>query len=363
MHTIAWLAWVSLVMTVALITNNPYYLAIVFLSVILVAVLAPKTATAVASFRALLVFGGSLFAVSMLIAVINGNFGDRILFRLPGPELPEWLGGLRLGGPVSAEGLVAAAIRGLAILTVLLAFGVFNGAVSPHRVLRTAPAALFHAGLVVTVGLTLLPATIEDTRRIREMRALRGARTGVRELAPLVVPAVINGLERSMRLAEAMEARGYASSEAPERRYQILGAVSVPFLIAAAWGWYYYEWAQPLALAAAALGAAALVSWVLAMARRSRASRLREEPLQLIDRACVAASIGIIVLTIAGSAGGWLPLKYNPFADLPWPGFSPAGAAIAVSCAWPALRLVLIQAPLPRSQTDDVALAREAMRT
>ncbi|MEX1104139.1 MAG: energy-coupling factor transporter transmembrane component T, partial [Dehalococcoidia bacterium] len=254
MHTIAWVAWVMLVMTVALITNNPYYLAIVFLSVILVAVLAPKTGTGVAGFRALLVLGLGLFAVSMGIAVINGNFGDHILFTLPGPELPEWLGGLRLGGPVSAEGLVAAAIRGLAILTVLLAFGVFNGAVSPHRVLKTAPAALFHAGLVVTVGLTLLPSTIEDTRRIREMRALRGARTGLRELPALVVPSVINGLERSMRLAEAMEARGYAASEPAQRGRQLMGAVSVPLLIAAAWGWYYYAWAQPIAIVVAAAG-------------------------------------------------------------------------------------------------------------
>jgi energy-coupling factor transport system permease protein len=356
-HTLAWVAWVLLVMTVALITNNPYYLAIVFLSVILVAVLAPKTGTAVASFRALLTFGLSLFAVSMVIAVINGNFGDHVLFTLPGPELPEWLGGLRLGGPVSAEGLVAAAIRGLAILTVLLAFGAFNGAVSPHRVLRTAPAALFHAGLVVTVGLTLLPATIEDTRRIREMRALRGARTGLRELPALVVPAVINGLERSMRLAEAMEARGYAASEPPQRGRQVLGALSVPLLIAAAWGWYYYEWAQPLALVAAALGIAALVAWSLAMARGSRTTRLRDEPLHQFDRGCIAFSAAVIAVTVAGSAGGWLPMKYNPFADLPWPEFSPLGAAIAMSCAWPALRLALLPAPEPRNRPEEVTFS------
>ena len=357
MHTAAWLAWVLLVMTVALITNNPYYLAIVFLSVLLVAILAPKTGTGIATFRTLLVFGLSLFAVSMFIAVINGNFGDHILFTIPGPELPEWLGGLRLGGPVSAEGLVAAAIRGLAILTVLLAFGVFNGAVSPQRVLRTAPAALFHAGLVVTVGLTLLPATIEDTRRIREMRALRGARTGVRELAALVVPAVINGLERSMRLAEAMEARGYAASEPPRAGRQLLGAVSVPLLIGAAWGWYYYDWSRPFAAGAAVLGLAALTAWFVAMARGSRTTRLRDEPIHPVDRACIVLSVAVMALAIGGAAGGWLPLKYNPFAGLPWPEFSPAGAAIALSCAWPAVRLALVPATEPRPRAEEVTLA------
>lgn len=209
MHTIAWVGWVTLVMVVALTTTNPYYLGIVLLSVLLVAVLAPKTSTGVTSFRALLVFGVSMLGISVAISVVNGNYGSHELFSILGPELPWWVGGLRIGGPVSGEGLVAALTRGLAILSVLLAFGVFNGAVSPHRVLRTAPAAVFQAGLVVTVGLTLLPSSIEDVRRIREMRALRGARGGLRDLPALVVPAVIGGLERSMRLAEAMEARGY----------------------------------------------------------------------------------------------------------------------------------------------------------
>ena len=120
-----------------------------------------------------------MMLISVAIAVVNGNFGDHILLTIPGPDFPDWIGGLHLGGPVSAEGLIAALIRGLAILCVFLAFAVFNGAVSPQRVLRTAPAALFHAGLVVTVGLTLLPSSVEDVRRVREIRALRGAPSGV----------------------------------------------------------------------------------------------------------------------------------------------------------------------------------------
>jgi energy-coupling factor transport system permease protein len=361
MHTIAWVAWVSLVMAVALTTNNPYYLAIVLLSVLLVAATSPKTSTAIAGFRTLLVFGLSLFAISMAIAVINGSYGDHVLFTMPGPELPDWFGGLRLGGPVSAEGLVAATIRGLAILTVLLAFGVFNGAVSPHRVLRTAPAALFHAGLVVTVGLTLLPATIEDARRIREMRALRGARTGIRELPALVVPIVINGLERSMRLAEAMEARGYAASAETPRPSAVVGALAAPLLIGAAWGWYYYEWSRPFALVAAVLGLAALGWWAWRAARATSATRFRREPLKVMDRLFVAGSVAAIAVTVGGSAGEWLALKYNPFAGLPWPEFSPAGAALALSCAWPALRLAL--APAPSRRPAESPLAPEAART
>ena len=218
MHTVAWLSWIGLVMGVSLTTTNPYALAIVLLCILLVNVLAPRTGTAVAGFRSLLLLGTGLCVISVLVAVVNGNYGNHILFTIPGPQVPWWLGGLRIGGPVSAEGLVAAAVRGIASSACSSPSRVFNGAVSPHRVLRTTPAALFHAGLVVTVGLTLLPSSIEDVRRIREMRALRGAGTGVRSLPALVVPAVIGGLERSMRLAEAMEARGYGTAPAQPRR-------------------------------------------------------------------------------------------------------------------------------------------------
>ena len=363
LHTLAWVAWVMLVMTVGLIANNPYYLAIVFLSVILVALLAPRTGSSVASFRALLLFGTGLFVVSIAIAVVNGNYGDHILFTIPGPNLPDWLGGLRVGGPVSGEGLVAASIRGLAILTVLLAFGVFNGAVSPHRVLQTAPAALFHAGLVLTVGLTLLPSTIQDVRRIREMRSLRGARAGARELPALVVPCVINGLERSLRLAEAMEARGYAAAAPGSRRRDLLGAVSVPLLIAAAWGWYYYEEARAISAIAALAGIAALGAWLWVTSRATQTTRLHGERLHPLDRAFAVASLGLIALTVLGAAGGWLDLKYNPFADLPWPQFSPAGASIAVACAWPAIRFVLVPIPAPARPQQDPARSPEAVRT
>jgi energy-coupling factor transport system permease protein len=363
MHPLAWVAWVSLVMTVALVTTNPLYLGVVFLCVILVSVLAPRTANGIAGFRALLIFGVGMFAVSLLIATVNGNYGDHILFTIPGPAIPHWLGGLRLGGPVSAEGLVAASIRGLAILCVLLAFGVFNGAVSPHSVLRSTPAALFHAGLVVTVGLTLLPASIEDVRRIREMRALRGARAGLRQLPALVVPAVINGLERSMRLAEAMEARGYGAAPPGPRGAQVIGAAAAPLFVVAAWGWYYYEWSRPLALGAALLGLGALAFWGMAAARRRHTTRFNTEPMPAADRACIGLSAGGVALAIVAGSADWFALKYNPFAGLAAPPFSVVGALLALSCAWPAVRIAFAPARASESAEADAVVSAEAVRT
>ena len=328
-----------LVMVVALTTTNPYYLGIVLLSVLLVAVLAPKTATGVTSFRTLLIFGVAMLVISVGISVINGSYGSHELFSIPGPDLPWWFGGLRLGGPVSAEGLVAALTRGLAILSVLLAFGVFNGAVSPHRVLRTAPAAVFQAGLVVTVGLTLLPSSIEDVRRIREMRALRGAHTGLRELPALVVPAVIGGLERSMRLAEAMEARGYGAAPPSPRLPRLAGMASAPLLLAAACGWFYYEQLRLPATIAAVLGVGGFCWWMASAAHGHHTTSLTVEPLSPVDKLLAAASLVLSALTLALALGGWEGLKYNPFAGLPWPKFEIMSAVFPLATAWPAFRL------------------------
>ena len=174
----------------------------------------------------------------------------------------------------------------------------------------------------MTVGLTLLPSSIEDVRRIREMRALRGAGTGVRNLPALVVPAVIGGLERSMRLAEAMEARGYGTAPPQSRATRLSGAMAAPLLLGAASVWYYYISARPLAGVLAALGAASLVAWVWSAAHSRHTTSLHSEPLPPIDALLAIASLAVALFAIAAASAGWVSVKYNPFAALAWPTFS-----------------------------------------
>ncbi len=350
MHAYAWAAWIVVVMAVALTTTNPYYLAVVLLCILLVAVLAPKTASAVAGFRAIATFGAVLFAISLGIALLNGGYGAHVLFTIPSPQLPDWMGGLHLGGPVAAESLVAATLRGMAILCVFLAFGVFNGAVSPHRILRATPAVLFQAGLVVTVGLTLLPSSIEDVWRIREMRALRGARTGVRNLPALVVPAVIGGLERSMRLAEAMEARGYGATTPLPQAARLAAACSAPLWLGAISVWSFapgYRWAAALGGIG---GVACLAAWAWTASRQRHATHLDNDPVGRLDKAFIGLSLAGVVAAIF--AQSWLGSGYDPFAGLPAPPFKLPGALLSVSCAWPALRLLLEVEPRAADQVS-----------
>lgn len=335
MHAGAWVAWVLMVMTIALVTTNPLYLCLLLLSILVVAAFAPRSATGALGFRVLFIGGFLLLGFSALIATINGGAGDRVLFTMPGPGLPSWLGGLSLGGPVTAENMTAALTRGLAILCVFLGFAIFNGAVSPHRVLRLGPAALFHAGLVLTVGLTLLPSTIADFRRLREMRQLRGGGAGIRHIPSLLAPAVIGGLERAFRLAEAMEARGYAAPPPMPLRARLAGFAAAPLALVAGWVWLYADALTALAAALAAAAMGTLVYWGVATSRARHTTKMRAESLAPLDIAGIAAALTVIGAALSARATGWTDLTYNPFAGLPSPSLEVAGMALMLLVLWP----------------------------
>lgn len=350
MSTVAWAAWVALVTATALTATNPYVLGILLAAVALVAVAAPRTERAGLGLRVMLALGLGLFAFSIGAAMLNTGFGERTLFTLPRAGAPDWLGGLALGGDVTAEALTAGALRGAVVLAVLLGFAVFSGAVSAHAVLRLAPAALFHAGLVVAIGLALLPATVADLRRIREMRALRGHPTGVRGLPALVVPAVMGGLDRAMRFAEAMEARGYAAPSPLPARTRLAGLAAAPLFAAAAWIWFYFPEVRWIGGAAALAGAGALVLWGWDSARCRRVTRLAVEREPLPLRIAALLSLTGAFAVVAADLGGWAPGGYNPFAGFPAPEFSALAATPAIAVLWPLP--FLAAAPRPRARRE-----------
>ncbi len=357
MHPGSWVAWLALVMSAALTTSNPLYLVVVLLTIMLVGAMAPRTGEPVVGVRVVFGFGVGIFALSLAVAIVNGSFGDHVLFTVPGPEIPRWLGGLSIGGPVSAEGLVAAGIRGLSILCVIAAFATFNRAVTPQRVLRTAPAALFHAGLVVTIGLALLPATVADVRRIREMRALRGAPTGIRSSASLLVPALIGGLDRAMRTAEAMEARGYAAANPLPRHGHLLLSIAPAFVLLGAWLWFFYPSLKAAGAAAALAGAGLVVVAAVQASRARTTTRLKRERYHPLER---GVAIGSVLLAAALVLAGGQPLDfdYNPFAGLEAPHFELLEALLLLAGAWPVAAFLLGPAS-PRQDEQPAAALTE----
>ena len=115
-----------------------------------------------------------------------------------------------IGGPITLEALLYGLTGGLALVTLLLIFAVFNVAVDQARLLRMTPGFIYGAGIVAGIAVAFVPQMVASWQAIREAQQVRGHKVrGIRDVLPLVMPLLVTALERAMQLAESMEARGF----------------------------------------------------------------------------------------------------------------------------------------------------------
>jgi energy-coupling factor transport system permease protein len=211
LHPAAWWTWGLAMAVAASRTTNPFLLVLV-IAIVGWVVLERREIGATNPLLPFLLIG--LFAIVLRIVMV-GLFGDGVagrvvLFRLPEIPLPDWSSGVRIGGPVTLEGILVAAYDGLRMATILVCLGAANALASPRRLLRYVPATLYEAGTAVVVALTFAPQLVDDARRVRAARRLRGHSSHlVADLPRLAVPVLVGALERSLDLAASMESRGY----------------------------------------------------------------------------------------------------------------------------------------------------------
>ncbi len=227
LHPVAWWVWALGLAAAAAHTTNPLLLGLV-LAVVTGVVLERRELGAGNPFLPFLVVGLLAVALRVGLTVLLGNGmpGRVVLVELPHIDLPDFLAGLRLGGRVTLESVVAAALDGLRLAVTLACFGAANALASPRRLLRYAPATLYDIGTAVVVALTYAPQMAEDAVRVRAARALRGHDgRGLRELGRLAVPVLEGSLDRSLDLAASMEARGYGRTPVRRSRDRAVGSV------------------------------------------------------------------------------------------------------------------------------------------
>ena len=342
LHPVAWWVWGVGLATAAAHTTNPWLL----LLIVAVAgwdVIERREVGALDSFRPFLLIGLFAIALRVVLTIVLGNGvpGQVVLVDLPQVRLPSWFAGLRLGGAVTLESVVAAAIDGLRLATTLACLGAANALASPRRLLRYAPATLYDIGTAVVVALTFAPALVDLAGRVRAARRLRGhSGRGLRELARLAVPVLEGALDRSLDLAASMESRGYGRTAVRGRRDRIIGSVLAltgsagtvaglyGVLSSSAQGW--------LGLPMLGTGLVLLTLSLVLGARRDARTAYRRDPWRAPEWVTCALGVLPAALLTYAEGDGWpgitliqVPLDWPPLPALP---ASAIGAALLV--AW-----------------------------
>jgi energy-coupling factor transporter transmembrane protein EcfT len=213
--------------------------------------------------------GVIVFAVNPFVSVQ----GLTVLWQ--GPHIPV------LDTQVTAEELAYGAGAGMRVAASALAVAAFVRLADADLLLRAVARVAPRSAMIAALATRMVPALERDAAGIAMAARTRAARLAVpRTAAGLLGPLLATSLERSLGVAEAMEARGYGGpgrTRAPERRLSrrewalvALGAAATALVAAALLGGatayrYYDTLGDPLQPAAVA-GAAALAVLLAAAA-------------------------------------------------------------------------------------------------
>ena len=301
-HPLAWWIWALGLAAAASRTTNPLLLLLIVAAAAFVVAARRPMTTWARGFRAYLIFGLVVVAIRTVFhIVLGGGYGETVLVGLPEIALPEWTAGIRIGGAVTAEGLASAVYDGLRLATLLVCVGAAVTVADPRRLLKSLPGALYEAGLVVIVAVSMAPTLIESAVRVRRARQLRGSSArGLRAFRSIAMPVLDQALGRAVALAAAMDARGYGrvgSLTAGARRTSAaLLLAGLLGLCLAAYGLLDAATPGTVAVPALVVGVAASVTGLVIGSRRMVRSRYR--PDRFDPRSALVAGCGVAIATL-----------------------------------------------------------------
>ncbi|WP_405651926.1 energy-coupling factor transporter transmembrane component T [Streptomyces sp. RK9] len=326
LHPLAWWVWALALATAVSRTNNPLLLFLVLAVLGYVIGMRRTEAPWARGFTYYLYLALTVVAIRVLFRAVFATGitpHDHFLFSLPHIPTPDWYAGIQLGGPVSLEAVLSAAIDGLRLACMLCCIGAANTLANPKRALRVLPGALYELGVAVTVSISVAPQLVQSVQRVHRARRLRAGRTkGLRALRGVVVPVLEDALERSLRLAAAMDSRGYgragSATKASRRLTGALMLLGMCGLCAGAYGLLDASTPAFLGLPALAAGAVLCVAGLRLGGRRVTRTAYRPDPWRFEEWAVAACGVLSAVLLFAGA--GFDAAELNPsLYPLSWP--------------------------------------------
>lgn len=335
-HTLTWVAWLAAAAYLALLNQQPLQSIVLIIAVATVFDLTSRNNPQGQSWGAFLRLGLWVWFVALGFNLLSVHAGDMVIITLPS----SWP---LIGGSITVEALLYGLANGASLFAVLLVFATFNLAVETHRLLRWMPAGLYQAGLIASIALSFVPRMIASFQDIREAQRVRGHQfRGLRDLIPLLVPLVTTALERSLALAESMEARGFGGASLPSavRGRRLLHITSVAGLLALLTGLVLRttrtqgDWP---ALFWLGLGVILTAAALILQGRQFRRTHYRRETWQMRDTLVGLSSMASVMVVAIAQAANAGALAYYPYPPLaPWPRFGVAVGLAAALLAAPA---------------------------
>lgn len=352
LHPVAWWLWALGLAGAATRTTNPLLLlTIVGVAAVVVAARRGDGPWGRA-FRGFLMLGAAVLVVRVMFEVLFGApLPGTVLLTLPELQLPEWMAGVRVGGEVTLEAVVAAVYSGLQLVAILACVGAANALVEPARLLKVVPGALYEIGVAVVVGLSVAPQTLAHARRVREARRLRGRTDrGLRAVGAIALPVLEGALDRSLALAGAMDSRGFGRARhVPPAERRVTALLVLAGLAASTVGGYaLLDAGTPgwQGFGAMAVGTVVALAGLRRAGRRAVRTVYRPDPWRWPESLTAGlgmAAVGVTVAASAGSGPGAAALTPSTF-PLVWPAV-PLLPWLAVLAA--ALPAVLTPTPPP----------------
>ncbi len=346
----AWMSWLVAVLVILSITRNPLYLVLILICVLLVGISLRQAGAELFVPFSLWKLAGWIILLATLFNGLTSHYGATVLFTIPG-RIPL------LSGNVTCEALVYGATNGLVLSGMLASFSVLNLALPVRDLISLIPRAFFPMAVVTSIAVSYLPTTLRQFKLIREAQAVRGHQVrSIRDWLPLLMPLLVGGLEHAMQLAEAMTARGFASSNAPSGKHQAIPrlAMFVGVLLVAS-GWIsQLAGAGLFGLASIITGAFLVLGGLWYLGRASPRTTYHRRPWSWQDWLALAISLVVLLaclLPLAGLDGQ--VLGYEPYPALSLPPFSPLLGIIMLGLLAPGFMSVKMRAET-RPNTDSL---------
>jgi energy-coupling factor transport system permease protein len=321
----AWLSWGLGAMLPLLLGRNPWLTAEVLIIVLVVrgTWLDRRAAHGNAWFvRIALVMA----AISVVFNVLTVHAGDRVIASLP----DFWP---VVGGDMTWNAVAYGLVSGVTLFGMVLTGITVAAMVRWIDLFHLLPPRLAPIAVTGSVAWAFLPQTAIAWTNIREAMAMRGHRfRGARDFLPILVPLLASGLERSLAMAEALEARGFglpAQRRESRTRKQATSTLHAGLLIVGLAGLavaaYCVATGQSRTGLLAGVGATAallLLSWI-APAQEARTTRYRELVMQRADWVTIASALVATTAVLGWAAMRPESLQFDTYPTMEIPAVEP----------------------------------------